>query len=82
MAKIYYCEDCKRVLNNKGNCDYCNKDNIKELKVGKSVNVIGTKTKGKYLRKLDKETVQLIIKDDMNNKKIKEYKIDELKKIL
>ncbi|MFD3156662.1 hypothetical protein ACFIJ5_07340 [Haloimpatiens sp. FM7330] len=81
MSKLYYCLDCKRVFKDESKCNFCNGENVKELKVGKSVNVIGTKLKGKVL-KVNGDNVKLILKDEMNNKYLKEYKTEELKKIL
>ncbi|WP_373898868.1 hypothetical protein ACER0A_004605 [Haloimpatiens sp. FM7315] len=81
MIKLYYCEKCKRVLNKNEKCDFCGSEDVKELKVGKSVNVLGSKQKGKFLR-VKGEIVSLIITDEMNNKLLKDYNYKELKKIL
>ncbi|WP_138202816.1 hypothetical protein [Haloimpatiens lingqiaonensis] len=81
MSKLYYCNDCKRVFKNADKCDFCNSFYVKELKVGKSVNVIGTKQKGKVL-KIKGDDVTLILIDEMNNKYTKDYKVEELRKVL
>lgn len=81
MDKLYYCADCKRIFNNDSKCEYCNGENINELKIGKSVNVIDTKLKGKVL-KIHGNNVKLILRDEQNNKYLKEYAADKLRKIL
>lgn len=81
MSKLYYCSDCKRVFNNADKCEFCDSFYVKELKVGKSVNIIGSKQKGKVLKVKD-ENVTLILIDEFNNKYTKDYKAEELRKIL
>lgn len=81
MSKLYYCSDCKRVFNNADKCEFCGSFYVKELKVGKSVNVMGSKQKGKVL-KVKGENITLILIDEMNNKYTKDYKAEELRKIL
>ncbi|WP_035288079.1 hypothetical protein [Clostridium sp. KNHs214] len=81
MSKLYYCSDCKRVFNNADKCAFCGSFYVKELKVGRSVNVMGSKQKGKVL-KVKGENITLILIDEMNNKYTKDYKAEELRKIL
>lgn len=81
MNKLYYCNDCKRVINNVENCNYCNGNLVYELVDGAPVNVIGTKLKGRVL-KIKENTVRLLIKDEGNNRLIKEYEGDKLRKII
>ena len=81
MKRLNYCLDCQRVFTSKNVCEYCNSNNIKELKRGKSVNIIGSKDKGSYL-KYKEGKVSVIIYADNKQKFIKEYAIDKIKKIL
>ncbi|MFL0246869.1 hypothetical protein [Candidatus Clostridium stratigraminis] len=81
MNKLYYCNDCKRVINSEENCNYCNGNLVYELVDGAPVNVIGTKLKGKVL-KIKENTVRLLVKDEGNNRLIKEYEGDKLRKII
>ncbi len=50
MRKLNYCLDCQRIFTSENVCEYCNSNNIKELKRGKSVNIIGSKDKARYLK--------------------------------
>lgn len=81
MYKLYYCNKCKRVITNESCCDYCKAEEIKELMLKTPVNVIGTKVKGKIL-KINNEKATLIIRDEGNNKFLKEYGADQLRKVL
>lgn len=81
MSKLFYCEKCKRVIENFNQCDYCKTSDIKELKVGTSVNILGTKQKGKVF-KIDNDKVKLIVIDEAKNRLIKEYEAVQLKKVL
>lgn len=81
MSKIYYCMDCKRIGKNNSACKYCNGDFLKPIVKGTSVNVIGSKQKGKVL-KIKEEVVSLILRDDRNNKFIKEFSIENIRKVL
>lgn len=81
MNKLYYCNECKRVIGSSDSCNYCNNNYVSELEVGSPVNVIGTKLKGKVLKVKD-NTVRLLIRDESNNKFIREYEGEKLRKIL
>lgn len=81
MRKVYYCVQCKRLTTNEDKCNYCNGDHIKEVLQGCPVNVIGTKQKGKVL-KIEEDKIKLIVIDEAKNKLIKEYKVEDLKKVL
>ncbi|ERI90714.1 hypothetical protein HMPREF1982_03752 [Clostridiales bacterium oral taxon 876 str. F0540] len=81
MDKLYYCNECKRVISNGESCSYCNGSYIDELSVGAPVNVIGTKLKGKVL-KIKDNTARLLIRDESNSKFIREYSGEKLRKIL
>lgn len=81
MDRLYYCCECKRVINGEGTCNYCNSKEIKELVSRTSVNVIGTKIKGKIFNMKD-GMVSLIVRDEANNKLLKEYTPEQLKKVL
>lgn len=81
MQRLNYCLDCQRVFIVKEKCEYCNSNNVKELKRGKSVNIIGSKNKGRYL-KYKEGKVSLIIYTEDKQKLIKEYDINSIRKIL
>lgn len=81
MGKLYYCTECKRVLTSNEKCQYCNGESLKELDYGTPVNIIGSKLKGKVL-KIQENAVRLIVRDDSNNKFIKEYEAEKLRKVL
>lgn len=81
MAKLYYCAKCRRVEKSSTKCDFCDSDNVKFLKIGAPVNVIGTKQKGKIF-KIKENEVKLIIINANKERVIKEYKPEELQKVL
>lgn len=81
MANLFYCNKCKRVINNETQCNYCGDMEINRLLQGTSVNIIGTKEKGKVF-KISDETVKVIIIDAAKNKIIREYRVEQLKKII
>lgn len=81
MDKLYYCGECKRIIENSESCSYCNSSYVNELSVGAPVNVIGTKLKGKILKVKD-NTARLLIRDEGNNKFIREYEGSKLRKVL
>lgn len=80
MSKLYFCTDCKRVIKEEV-CNYCNSSETKELKVGSPVNVIGTKEKGRILKIMDNKA-RLLIRTESNDKVIREYDYNKLRKIL
>ncbi|QBD87741.1 hypothetical protein EW636_09405 [Clostridium tetani] len=81
MENLYYCSDCKRVFYNGEKCEYCGSQGKKDLKYGVPVNVIGSKLKGKII-KTKENYIRLLIRDDENNKYIREYPAEELRKVL
>ncbi|MCI9070352.1 hypothetical protein [Clostridium sp.] len=81
MRKLNYCLDCQRIFTSENVCEYCNSNNIKELKRGKSVNIIGSKDKARYL-KYREGKVSVIVYSEDKQKLIKEYNIDKIRKIL
>lgn len=81
MQKLNYCLDCQRVFILENVCEYCNSKNVKELKQGKSINIIGSKNKGSYLRYKEGK-VSVIVNTEDKQKIIKEYDIDSIRKIL
>jgi len=81
MSKLYYCLECKRVIKNPETCDYCKSKEVNELVVGAPVNVIGQKLKGKVL-KIDNDIVRLLVRDQSNNKLVKEFEPSKLNKVL
>jgi hypothetical protein len=81
MNKLYYCSQCKRVINDEWKCSYCSGEEVKELAIGAPVNVIGSKLKGNVL-KISGDNVSLVIRDESNNKFVREYSADKIRKIL
>ena len=81
MDKLYYCLDCKRIFAASNGCNYCQSRSIKPLVKSAPVNVIGTKTKGNVL-KTKGDLVQLLLVDEKNNRYIKEFQADHIKKVL
>lgn len=81
MDKLFYCTNCLRVVKENDTCSYCKGKDLKELDVNAPVNVIDSKLKGKVL-KIKDGSVRLLIRDGSNNKFIKEYKNEEIRKIL
>lgn len=81
MDKLYYCSSCKRVLREPEDCEYCKSNETEELLVGKPVNVIGTKLKGKVL-KIKKGMVTLLMVNENNEKYMKDYEAEKLRKVL
>lgn len=81
MGKLYFCVECRRVLKEDGACGYCNSSETQELKVGSPVNVIGTKEKGKVIKVKDNKA-RLLIRTESNDKVIREYDYNKLKKVL
>ncbi|MDO5780301.1 MAG: hypothetical protein Q4Q02_07215 [Clostridium sp.] len=81
MRRLNYCLDCQRVFISDKECEYCSSNNIKELKRGKSVNIIGSKNKARYL-KYKEGKVNVIVYNEDNQKMVKEYEMDKIRKIL
>ncbi|MBB6218536.1 DNA-directed RNA polymerase subunit RPC12/RpoP [Anaerosolibacter carboniphilus] len=81
MDKLYYCLDCKRIFTETNGCSYCASQNTKALVKSAPVNVIGTKTKGNVL-KIQGDMVQLLLVDEKNNRYIKEFQADKIRKVL
>lgn len=81
MKTLNYCLECKRVFTSNERCEFCNSDKIKLLKKGTSVNVIGSKIKGSIFN-YKEDLVSLIIITENKERIIKEYKANNLKKIL
>ena len=81
MSPLFYCVDCQRIFKAKENCQFCNSANVKELKRGTSVNVMGTKSKGQVL-KIKDDLVSLILVTEAKDKVVKEFMAATLKKIL
>jgi RNA polymerase subunit RPABC4/transcription elongation factor Spt4 len=81
MANLFYCKKCKRVIISGTQCEYCGSSEVNRLMQGTSVNIIGTKEKGKVL-KICNEIVKVIVIDAAKNKIVKEYKVQQLKKII
>ena len=81
MHKLFYCLDCKRVFKNEEACQYCNSINVKDIKKNTPINVLGTKQKGRVMKVLD-GGAKVILVNEANEQLIKEFKAEELKKVL
>ncbi|HAZ36286.1 MAG TPA: hypothetical protein DEF85_05920 [Clostridiaceae bacterium] len=81
MGKLYYCKNCRAIVKEEHDSPCCENEKLMELKVGAPVNVKGSKLKGKVL-KIKGDELTLVIKDGSNNKFIKEYEYDKLRKVL
>lgn len=81
MSKLFYCENCRRVLNGAENCIYCEGKDIKELLKNSPVNILGTKLKGKIL-KMDNNLVKVLLVNENKERLIKEYEANQLRKII
>lgn len=77
---LYYCSECSRVFKGDYNCPHCNGEGV-TLKKNSPVNVIGTKVKGRIFN-CDDEKVSLIVRTEDNSRVIKEYLVNNLRKIL
>ncbi|MGL4742169.1 MAG: hypothetical protein ACRC41_15440 [Sarcina sp.] len=75
------CSSCARVFKlSEAQCPYCGNSKFILVKKDSPVNVLGTKLKGRIFKKFD-ENVLLIINTESNEKVLKEFKINQLKKI-
>lgn len=81
MQTLNYCLKCQRLFSSEDKCDFCGSDSLKSVQKSTSVNVIGTKIKGKVLYCKD-DIVSIIISNESNEKMVRKYKVCELKKIL
>lgn len=82
MVKLYYCTNCRKIQDNETSCAACESDKIKELKKGTSVNVIGTKTKGKIYRIKQEQVDLIIVHPESKETTIKGFKPEEIRKVL
>lgn len=81
MKTLNYCLECRRVFEANERCEFCSSDKVKLLKKGTSVNVIGSKIKGRVFN-YKNDLVSLVIVTESKERIIKEYKVNNLKKIL
>lgn len=78
---LYYCTECRRVLEQESKCNYCGAENINALKRNSVVNVIGTKLKGKVLS-AENDKINLIVNTENNEKLLKQYSFEKIRKII
>lgn len=78
---LFYCGNCKRIFKDNEKCSYCGSLKIFDLREGTPCNVIGSKLKGKII-KIKDENIRLLIHDENNETYIKEYKGEQLKKVI
>jgi hypothetical protein len=81
MDKLYYCLDCKSIFTASNECRYCASQSTKTLVKNAPVNILGTKTKGNVL-KIKGDMVQLLLVDEKNNRYIKEFQAEKIRKVL
>lgn len=81
MQRLNYCVDCQRVFTDNSKCKYCNSNNIKELKRGKSINIIGSKNKARFLKYKDGKISAILYTED-NKKIVKDFYMSSIRKIL
>ncbi|GIM29236.1 hypothetical protein CPJCM30710_19020 [Clostridium polyendosporum] len=79
--KLFYCIVCKRIFESEESCKYCGSSSVKELKKDTPVNILGTKLKGRVL-KIGEHNLRIIVCTDTNERVIKEYSAEKLRKIL
>ena len=81
MQNLNYCLECKRLFLESNKCEFCDSKNIKPIKKSTSVNVIGSKVKGKILN-FKEGIVNIIVITESKEKVVKGYKVKELRKVL
>lgn len=81
MQNLDYCLDCRRLFLESEKCEFCGSENIKPIKKSTSVNVIGSKVKGKILNCKD-GVVNVIVITESKERVVKNYSVRELKKVL
>lgn len=81
MQNLDYCLDCRRLFLESEKCEFCGSENIKPIKKSTSVNVIGSKVKGKILNCKD-GIVNVIVITESKERVVKNYSVRELKKVL
>lgn len=80
MKKVYFCSVCRKVFYEENACACEGENNIKEMKIGTPINVIGTKLKGKVY-KIKDNLLEVIITSN-KERSMKEYKFEEVRKVL
>ncbi|PHV70827.1 hypothetical protein CS063_08660 [Sporanaerobium hydrogeniformans] len=80
MQRVYFCKECKRVFMKEDKCGCEIENGVKEIKLGTPVNIIGTKLKGK-VRRIKGDKLELLITSSPN-RYLKEFRMDEVRKIL
>lgn len=80
---LYYCTKCARISNTTNTllCPYCEDSAILPLKKNSPINVLGSKIKGRLFKEL-KDSAILIVITENKEKLLKEYPINQLKKII
>jgi hypothetical protein len=81
MDKINYCLECRKIFISENLCTNCNSSNIKELAMKSPVNIIGTKTKGRFLG-VKQGQAEILFTDESKNQSVKCFDISKIKKIL
>ncbi|WP_053984432.1 hypothetical protein [Niameybacter massiliensis] len=79
MKKVYFCNVCRKVFHEENACT-CEANDIKQVKLGTPVNVIGTKLKGKVYR-IKNDVLELVITSS-KDRYIKPCKLEDVRKII
>lgn len=81
MQNLDYCLECRRLFLENEKCEFCGSENIKPIKKSTSVNVIGSKVKGKVLN-CKEGIVNVIVTTEAKERVVKDYEVKELRKVL
>ena len=81
MQNLDYCLACRRLFLEGEICEYCGSKNTKPIKKSTSVNVIGSKIKGKILN-CKEGIANVVVITESKERIVKDYSVSELRKIL
>lgn len=81
MQNLDYCLECRRLFLENEKCEFCGSENIKPIKKSTSVNVIGSKVKGKILN-CKEGIVNVVVVTEAKERVVKDYQVKELRKVL
>lgn len=82
MNEVKYCSKCQRVFYGENSCKFCGCEKTKQLKKNAPVNILGTKLKGKVYNIKKDEATLIITNSDTKERYMKEYNVEDLKKII
>lgn len=79
MKNLYFCSKCRKIFKEL-TCPCGGDGEVKPIKLGTPVNVIGTKLKGKVYKMREDEVDVLITSNKISG--IKTYCVDQIRKVL